>query len=63
MLIDNRAMLDWLRRRMPVLWMAEGMLSGKRTNSDDPAQSDDETDLVSEVIRHYRGCCKVLLTM
>src|SRR5688572_11514572 len=28
-LIDNRPLLRWVRRQMPVLWMAEGMLSGK----------------------------------
>ena len=41
-LIDDRPMLEWLRRRMPVFWMAEGMLSGKRDDHGS-AQSPDET--------------------
>ena len=52
-LIDDRPMLEWLRRRMPVFWMAEGMLSGKRVDPGS-AQSPDETELAAEVTRHYR---------
>src|SRR3974377_1744230 len=29
-LIDNHGMLAWLRRRMPVFWMSEGMMGGRR---------------------------------
>ncbi|HYI93267.1 MAG TPA: DUF2813 domain-containing protein [Bryobacteraceae bacterium] len=52
-LIDDRPMLKWLRQRMPVFWMAEGMLSGKGVDSGS-AQSQDSTGLEVEVNRHYR---------
>jgi putative ATP-dependent endonuclease of OLD family len=51
-LIDNRAMLGWLRRQMPVLWLAEGMMSRKHMDPD-PAPSPDAS-LAIEVSQHYR---------
>jgi putative ATP-dependent endonuclease of OLD family len=51
-LTDDRPMLRWLRQRMPVFWMAEGMMSGKHVDA--TAQTPDETGLAIEVSQHYR---------
>jgi putative ATP-dependent endonuclease of OLD family len=50
-LIDDREMLAWLRRRIPVFWLAEGMRSGRPITFD---SSSDKTDLAVEVTQHYR---------
>jgi putative ATP-dependent endonuclease of OLD family len=50
--IDDRPMLAWLRRQMPVLWMAEGMMSGRRLDAP-MAQAADATGLAGETSRHY----------
>jgi putative ATP-dependent endonuclease of OLD family len=48
-------MLGWLRRRMPVFWMTEGMIAGRRVDmsSEEPVDRGAKTlaDLVSQ---HYR---------
>ena len=49
---DNREMLAWLRRRIPVFWLSEGMRSGRRVDS--AASSSDPTDPAIEVSQHYR---------
>ncbi len=51
-LIDNRPMLGWLRRQMPVLWMAEGMMSGRHMDPD-PVQTAGAS-LAIQVTQHYR---------
>jgi putative ATP-dependent endonuclease of OLD family len=51
-LINDRPMLAWLRRRMPVFWMAEGMMSGRHIDAVQ-TQSPDPTGFAAEVTRHY----------
>src|SRR4051794_7165523 len=52
-LIDEPALLAWLRRRAPVLWMGEGIVSGGRVEAPAP-QASDSMGLAVEVSRHYR---------
>ena len=47
---DDRSMLAWLRRQMPVLWMSEGMVSGKHADAGKAPSPDPNSLLVS---RHY----------
>jgi len=52
---DNRELLAWLRRRMPVFWMSEGIRTGK---ADRPWSKrwtgGDATRLADQVSKHYR---------
>jgi putative ATP-dependent endonuclease of OLD family len=52
---DDGTMLAWLRRQMPVFWMTEGMMGGKR-GSPVPAEFKDiaANELATEVGRHYQ---------
>jgi putative ATP-dependent endonuclease of OLD family len=53
-LASSVALLGWLRRSMPVFWMAEGMMTGARTGSS-PMEWGEEgaRRLAEEVNRHY----------
>jgi hypothetical protein len=47
-------MLDWLRRRMPVFWMTEGMFSSKPAEAISGSLADQNTrDLADLVSRQY----------
>ena len=54
-LIDDHGMLAWLRRRMPVFWMSEGMMARRRVGEGPGVPADRvPEDLASQVSDHYR---------
>ena len=53
--IDDRTLLTWLRRRMPVFWMAEGMMAGRRGDArPGPLAEGGPQHLADQVSHHYR---------
>jgi putative ATP-dependent endonuclease of OLD family len=51
---NDGALLSWLRRRMPVLWLTEGMLTARRDASSVAGLGEDSEQLAALVSRHYR---------
>jgi len=54
-LIDDRKMLAWIRRQVPVFWMTDGMLTAKQAETASPGWADEYAqDLADQVSRNYR---------
>ena len=52
---NDAAMLSWLRQRIPVLWLTEGMLTARRLAANSSAAlGEDSQQLAALVNRHYR---------
>jgi putative ATP-dependent endonuclease of OLD family len=52
--IDDRALLAWLRRRMPVFWMSEGMMAASHTDASRGLSDERSQNLAEQVSRNYR---------
>ena len=50
---DHHALLKWLRRHMPVFWMAEGMIARKSLDQGSRT-AQDPANTAGEVSQHYR---------
>jgi putative ATP-dependent endonuclease of OLD family len=50
-LVNDRALLAWLRRRMPVFWMREGMVAASQV---DPEPEAGKSALAEQVSQEYR---------
>ncbi len=52
-LANDAGMLSWLRRRVPVLWMSEGMMAPRRAVSPRLWADEQDQSLADKVSRHY----------
>ena len=54
-LVNDGTMLAWLRQRMPVFWMTDGLLAPGRVDRRSPRWADEQAQhLADQVSRHYR---------
>jgi putative ATP-dependent endonuclease of OLD family len=51
---NDAVMLSWLRQRIPVLWLTEGMLTARQLSANSSALGEDSQQLAALVNRHYR---------